>query len=191
MASTSSSAGTRTPSWSGREKVGDTLIVQAGAKGQVLGRLELTVDLSSGQVIDYSSRDVLLPVTEDVDAVNQEVKALVDDALAQAAETMNQPIGETARALEPQRNGEFALGNLVIDAMLAAEIDGQPADIAIHNNGGIRAGLPKGPITYGQLYAVLPFDNQLMALDLTGAQVLAHPGALGRRRRGQLCRWPA
>jgi 2',3'-cyclic-nucleotide 2'-phosphodiesterase (5'-nucleotidase family) len=42
----------------------------------------------------------------------------------------------------------------------------------MHNNGGIRAGLPRGPITYGQLYAVLPFDNQLMALDLTGAQVL-------------------
>jgi 5'-nucleotidase len=32
--------------------------------------------------------------------------------------------------------------------------------------------LPKGPISFGQLYAVLPFDNQLMALDLTGDQVL-------------------
>ena len=42
----------------------------------------------------------------------------------------------------------------------------------MHNNGGIRASLSKGPVTYGQLYAVLPFDNQLMALDLTGAQVL-------------------
>ena len=57
--------------------------------------------------------------------------------------------------------------------MLAADLsDGGRPDIAMHNNGGIRAGLPKGPITYGQLYAVLPFDNQLMALDLSGEQVL-------------------
>jgi 5'-nucleotidase/UDP-sugar diphosphatase len=153
-------------------KIGGTLIVQAGAKGEVLGRLELTVDLASGEVVDHVGRRALRPVTGDAVAVNGEVKALVDAALADAAGTMNQPIGETAVALKPERGGEFALGNLIADAMLAAEIDGRPADIALHNNGGIRAGLPKGPVNYGQLYAVLPFDNQLMALDLAGAQVL-------------------
>ncbi len=155
------------------KEVNGTVIVQAGAKGQVLGRLELTVDLATGKIVDYTPRKVLLPVTNEVDEINQDVKALVDGALAQAAETMDQPIGETSRALEPQRAGEFALGNLVVDAMLAADLsDGGRPDIAMHNNGGIRAGLPKGPITYGQLYAVLPFDNQLMALDLSGEQVL-------------------
>lgn len=149
-----------------------TLIVQAGAKGQVVGRLELTVSVDTGQVVDYISRNVLVPVTDNVAEVNQEIQALVDAALAEASETMDQPVGETAVALQPQRAGEFALGNLVVDAMLDADLDGQPADIAMHNNGGIRAALPKGPISYGQLYAVLPFDNQLMALDLTGAQVL-------------------
>lgn len=152
--------------------VNDTLIVQAGAKGQVVGRLELTVSVGTGQVIDYTSRKVLVPVTGNVAVVNQEVQALVDAALAQAAETINQPIGETAVALRPQSAGEFALGNLVVDAMLAYELDGQRADIAMHNNGGIRAALPKGPVSFGQLYAVLPFDNQLMALDLTGEQIL-------------------
>jgi 5'-nucleotidase/UDP-sugar diphosphatase len=152
--------------------VNGTIVVQAGAKGQALGRLALTVDLETGVVVDHTRRDVLLPVRDGVAEVNEAVKALVDAALAAAAETMNQPIGETAVALEPEYEGEFALGNLVVDAMLATDIDGQAADIAMHNNGGIRAGLPKGPITYGQLYAVLPFDNQLMALDLTGAQVL-------------------
>jgi 5'-nucleotidase/UDP-sugar diphosphatase len=153
-------------------KIGDTIVVQAGASGQVLGRLEVTVDLTTGDVVDYRRRQVLLPVTDDVATVNQEVEALVDAALAEAADTMNQPIGEVAVTLEPQHEGEFPLGNLIVDAMLAADVDGQPADIAMHNNGGIRATLPKGRITYGQIYAVLPFDNQLMALDLTGAQVL-------------------
>jgi 5'-nucleotidase/UDP-sugar diphosphatase len=151
--------------------INGTLIVQAGAKGQVLGRLDLTLDMATGKVTHSGGSQVLLPVSR-VSAANQEVKALVDTALTQAAETMNQPIGESAVALEPQRAGEFALGNLVTDAMLATDIDGRPADVAFHNNGGIRAGLPRGPITFGQLYAVLPFDNQLMALDLTGAQIL-------------------
>jgi 5'-nucleotidase/UDP-sugar diphosphatase len=152
--------------------INNTLIVQAGAKGQVVGRLELTVDVDTGEVVDFSSRKVLVPVTGNAAAVNEEVKSLVDAALAEAAETIEQPIGETAVALQPQSTGEFALGNLVVDAMLAADVDGQTADIAMHNNGGIRAPLPKGPISFGQLYAVLPFDNQLMALDLTGEQVL-------------------
>jgi len=152
--------------------INDTLIVQAGAKGRVVGRLELTMNVGTGEIVDYSSRKVLIPITGNLEVVNQEVKTLVDAALAEAAETIKQPIGETAVALQPQSVGEFALGNLVVDAMLDADIDGQQADIAMHNNGGIRAALPKGPISFGQLYAVLPFDNQLMALELTGEQVL-------------------
>jgi 2',3'-cyclic-nucleotide 2'-phosphodiesterase (5'-nucleotidase family) len=153
-------------------KIGNTLVVQAGAKGDVLGRLELTVDLASGEVVDYVQRDSLRPVNDKVPAINHEAKDLVDAALAEAAETMNQPIGETAVALRLEYAGEFALGNLVVDAMLATELDGRPADIAFHNNGGIRADLPKGPVNYGQIYEVLPFDNQLMAMDLTGEQLL-------------------
>jgi 5'-nucleotidase/UDP-sugar diphosphatase len=152
--------------------VNDTLIVQAGAKGQVVGRLEVTLDLATGRVTDWSRHEVLRAVTGDVPRVNAEVKSLVDAAEAEAAATMSQPIGETVRALEVKTYGEFALGNLVADAMLAAEIDGHPADMALHNNGGIRASLPRGSIDYGQVYAVLPFDDQLMALDLTGEQAL-------------------
>ena len=153
-------------------QIDGTLIVQAGAKGQVVGRLELTLDVATGQVVDFTRRKVLIPVTDDVAAINQEAQALVDAALTEAAETIDQPIGKTAVALQPQGSGEFALGNLVVDAMLDADLDGQQADISMHNNGGIRAALPKGPISFGQLYAVLPFDNQLMAMDLTGEQVL-------------------
>jgi 5'-nucleotidase len=150
------------------ETVDGALIVQAGAKGQVLGRLDLTVEQATGQIEDYA--DTLLPVNDDV-APDPEVQALVDAALAEAAETMDQPIGETARPLDPRSSGEFALGNLICDALRAAEIDGRSADVAFHNNGGIRARLAKGPITFGQLYEVLPFDNQLMALDLSGGQL--------------------
>jgi 5'-nucleotidase/UDP-sugar diphosphatase len=62
-------------------EVNNTIIAQAGIKGQVVGRLELTVDLETGMVKDYARGSVLIPVTDDVAAVNQEVQVLVDVAL--------------------------------------------------------------------------------------------------------------
>jgi 5'-nucleotidase len=49
------------------------------------------------------------------------------------------------------------------------------AVIAFMNPGGIRAPLPykeEGAISYADVYAVYPFDNTLLAMTLTGAQIL-------------------
>ena len=75
--------------------------------------------------------------------------------------------------------------NLFADAILAA-VPG--ADIAIGmgaRRGGLRADLPAGALTRGPLYDVFPFDNRVVALALTGAQlrqILA--GEVARRGRG-------
>ena len=88
--------------------------------------------------------------------------------------------------LARNRDGlESPLGNLFADALLAA-VPG--ADVAIGmgaRRGGLRADLPAGTLTRGPLYDVFPFDNRVVALSLTGAQlrqVLA--GEVARRRRG-------
>ena len=39
------------------------------------------------------------------------------------------------------------------------------------NNGGIRADLAAGPLTYGQLFTVMPFQNQMVSVTVTGAQL--------------------
>jgi 5'-nucleotidase len=76
--------------------------------------------------------------------------------------------------LENCYSGECPLGNLVADAMLAANQAGdKPADVSMHNNAGLRSRIAKGPITYGALFQVLPFGNVLAAVDLTGEQVRA------------------
>ena len=61
------------------------------------------------------------------------------------------------------------LGNLIADAQRAR---GDGAQIAFMNPGGIRADLPSGELTYGQLFTVQPFGNSLVSMDLTGAQIL-------------------
>jgi len=59
---------------------------------------------------------------------------------------------------------EYALGRLIADAQRAAG----RADVAIMNNGGIRADLPEGTVTWGQLYQVQPFQNRLLRLTVKG-----------------------
>ena len=78
---------------------------------------------------------------------------------------------------------ESPLGNMFADA-LREEAN---ADIALNNNslGGLRADLPKGPITFGQLYDTFPFDNRLVRVSLSaGALEQGIANALRRGRRG-------
>ena len=83
-----------------------------------------------------------------------------------------------------QGNPESLLGNLFTDAVLAS-FDG---DIAVHNvTGGIRAILPAGDITFGEIYEVMPFDNRVVILELTGAelrQIVANQLPRGWRKAG-------
>jgi 5'-nucleotidase / UDP-sugar diphosphatase len=85
-------------------------------------------------------------------------------------------IGETLVELDGNRSNirsrETNLGNLVADAMLQKAV-GSGAQIAITNGGGIRASIPAGQVTVGQVLEVLPFGNTLAVVTLTGAQVQA------------------
>ena len=80
---------------------------------------------------------------------------------------------------------DYPLGNLFVDALHAA-VPG--ADVAFYNvRGGIRADLPAGPLTYGRLFAMVPFDNRIATFHLTGrelsrvaaTQLQANPPRLG------------
>ena len=59
---------------------------------------------------------------------------------------------------------ESLLGNFVTDLCLEQYSD--LADICIMNNGGLRSSLPKGEITRGDIYKLMPFDNELVILEL-------------------------
>jgi 2',3'-cyclic-nucleotide 2'-phosphodiesterase (5'-nucleotidase family) len=76
---------------------------------------------------------------------------------------------------------QFPLGNLIADADRAAT----GADVALVNNGGIRADLDAGPVTWGALFEVEPFQNFLVRLRVTGAvlrRTLEHAVATGEAR---------
>src|SRR2546426_10658592 len=75
--------------------------------------------------------------------------------------------------VELRRSGEeYGLGRLIADAQRNVA----KADVAIVNNGGIRADLAAGAVTYGDLYEVQPFQNRLVRLLATGEVLKGAPG---------------
>jgi 5'-nucleotidase/UDP-sugar diphosphatase len=78
-------------------------------------------------------------------------------------------IHETAGKLE---NGSL-IAPVVADALLwkARSVKNKNTRIVIQNAGSVRCDLPKGNVTIGQVYELLPFENTLVLFDLTGAQI--------------------
>ena len=59
---------------------------------------------------------------------------------------------------------ESLLGNFVTD--LCLQQFSESADICIMNSGGLRSTIPKGKITRGDVYKLMPFENELVILEL-------------------------
>ncbi len=176
-------------------------VVQTGSYGENIGHITLTVDKNTKEVLNATATNVARVTTDDATLVStyprvQEVKTIVDAALAYAQVEGDKPVGSIAADITSAfTGGEYvdgkftagsdgardnraeasALGNLVADSLretLAAEERGG-ADIGVVNPGGLRADLLKGEdgvITYAEANAVLPFVNNLWTTNLTGAQ---------------------
>lgn len=148
------------------------LITQAFSASTAYADIELTIDRKTGDVVAKSA--AIVTTYGDAGAgltPDREVEALVRAAEERVAPLVNREIGTAAAAITRSQNaaGESALGNLIADAQRASAA----ADIAFMNPGGIRADLAAGPITWGELFTIQPFANDVVALDLTGAEVRA------------------
>lgn len=105
-------------------------------------------------------------------AAKAEVDQLIAPYRDQMEAQMNEVLAHCPAALRTGRP-EGALGNLIADFVLArARLSSMaPADACVLNNGGLRVPWSEGPITLGLVYEVMPFDNDLVVLRLTSAQV--------------------
>jgi 2',3'-cyclic-nucleotide 2'-phosphodiesterase (5'-nucleotidase family) len=87
-------------------------------------------------------------------------------------QTMNTVVGYNDTKLEKAKPNS-TLGNMVADAMYEAAITkNKNVTAAIANYGGIRLpSLPKGNVTKGQVFELMPFDNELVTVVLSGALI--------------------
>jgi 2',3'-cyclic-nucleotide 2'-phosphodiesterase (5'-nucleotidase family) len=104
------------------------------------------------------------PVTPD-----PAVQLIVDEALAKAGARRSEKLGVTLAGKVTKSYGEESIeGNWFCDLMLVAQ---PTANVSVTNGGGLRADIPAGELTYGQLFEAMPFDNRFAVVDLKGSHL--------------------
>ena len=180
-------------------------IVQAYSRGRAFARVDLLVERGAGVVATRLfppqavcaafARDGWSCATGGTPASYEDrpvrpdasIVAAMQPALDRVNRWRAEPLGVTLETPLPRNPGgiESPLGNLFADALLAV-VPG--ADLAIGMGGrraGLRRDLPAGPLTRGPLYDVFAFDNRVVTLVMTGAQVQQ---ALARELTRELAR---
>jgi 2',3'-cyclic-nucleotide 2'-phosphodiesterase (5'-nucleotidase family) len=110
---------------------------------------------TTNNAVDSSTYKLIAPYKKEMDKIMNEVLVVSDTEL-----TKDLPEG--------------SLGNFVSDAVLKKTndiykpSDNLPANICLLNNGGLRAQLPKGNITRGNAFELMPFENSIVVLTLSG-----------------------
>jgi 5'-nucleotidase len=175
-----------------------TPVIETSGRGRTFGLVELFVDPVTRKVLPERTRlQGSVPVCLRVDAVkgtceervlkgakevqlvpatfrerpvvaDAALEAWLAEALARVEQEQRRPLGvRVPAALTRGYDGESALGSVLADAV--REVAG--ADVALLNNGGLRADLPAGELTYGALFEVLPFDNTLAVVTVSAAEL--------------------
>jgi len=153
------------------KEINDTVISLVGDEYDYLG--ELTLDIEDGEVADFDFESHSLKEAEpdparDVQKVANSYRNRLDDEL-------NVVIGRSTvdlNALEADvRSQETNLGNFIADAV-RTNVD---ADVGLMNGGGIRSDTlyPAGDITKKTVLNILPFQNTVTKLEISGETLLA------------------
>ncbi|MDR6225921.1 bifunctional metallophosphatase/5'-nucleotidase [Desmospora profundinema] len=143
------------------------LIVQAYSSGTAFAEVDLKLDKRTRDITHKEAEVVttfhsgMKPdrrIARMVAKYEEIVAPIINEEIAQAGQTISR---------EPNEAGESALGNLVADAQRQR----MDTDFAFMNPGGIRADIREGTVTWGDLYNVQPFGNELVTMTLTGDQI--------------------
>lgn len=146
--------------------VNGTIIVQAHQWGGELGRLDLLVRRAADgawNIVRYRAR--LLPITADMPA-DGTVAGIVDRFWKPIAARFGEVVGTAAGDFSARGDDEAPYA-LVADAV--RETFG--VEFSLENAGGVRAPLVAGPITYGDLVTLDPFNNTVILFQATGARI--------------------
>jgi 2',3'-cyclic-nucleotide 2'-phosphodiesterase (5'-nucleotidase family) len=160
------------------------LVTSASSFGRLYTETNLTYDRRTRDIVRSSVKGSNVQVSRDVtpDRAQTQLidlyKELVTPIASKVVGQVSESVTKTANAA-----GESALGDLIADAQLADEsvvTGGEKPVIAFMNPGGIRTDLDfasskygeaPGAITYEEAFAVQPFNNYLVSMNLTGAQI--------------------
>ncbi|MBU0992563.1 MAG: 5'-nucleotidase C-terminal domain-containing protein [Proteobacteria bacterium] len=148
--------------------VGRVPVFQAFEKGRYLGRIDFSIDASTkrAKLIGHT----YIPVTADIPP-EPEVETIVNSYHAKLGNRFREVIGQSATFMDGERDRiryeETGLGNFITDIMVTYT----GARIGLINSGAIRSSIKKGPVTVEDVFRVMPYENELVMMDLTGAEI--------------------
>jgi 2',3'-cyclic-nucleotide 2'-phosphodiesterase (5'-nucleotidase family) len=149
------------------QKVGSTWVVESGQRFGSYSRADIELDARSRAV-----QAVRIRLVKNAWQKAREPAALPSPAIGAIvrrwAEQTHAQLGRVLGYTDTGIGRPEPLYTLVTRAWLAAFTG---ADIAISNGGGFRQDIPPGEITLASILSVLPFENTIVSLALTGAQV--------------------
>jgi 5'-nucleotidase len=138
--------------------------VPAYSQGFSVTRLERT----AGEAARVTHRSIRRPGREGVDPDTAVTRVVVEWS-SEIRPLLERPVAVLAREFSnaERRPEENPAGNLLADAVRWAN----GADVGLINNGSLRRSLPGGELPFGILYEFQPFQNELVTVELTGAQL--------------------
>ncbi|MDQ3080179.1 MAG: bifunctional metallophosphatase/5'-nucleotidase, partial [Pseudomonadota bacterium] len=153
------------------------MLTSGGRYGYMVSDIRLTFDADGNTLL--GQRAINVPVLADRFAAEAGVALLVKRYGEAAAPAAARVVGKLAGpAPDSGDDNESPAANLIADAQLAAtrapERGG--AQISFINATGVRTNLvpnERGEVTYGQIFAIQPFGNNLVVKTLSGAQLKA------------------
>jgi len=150
-------------------RAGDTWVVSANEMGKYIGYGRLIV--RNGRLEDFDW--IAMPIGPDP-AIGEMLRPYIE----RAGVTLREVIGEASDTFvfgnRLTRYQETSIGNMITDANVwyLRNVSNQQVDFAFHNGGNIRAELPRGEITQERILTILPFENYLHVVSMTGAQLM-------------------
>lgn len=156
-------------------EINNKLVTSAGSFGTLLTEIDLQIDRTSRDVVSKRAKNVIVSPDGPKDP---KLTDFLQRYIALGEPREKRVVARVSRELSTVATpgGESALGNLIVDAQLAATASPERggAVIAFNNASSVRAPLvpdANGGVTYGMLFASQPFQNDLVVMNLTGAQL--------------------
>jgi 5'-nucleotidase len=177
----------------------DSVVTSAGSFGVLVTNITMTLDRRTGTFTAVSAHNVIVEngvrnpdgtwqtnpdgtFVRNPATVDPTAKGIADKYRTAVAPLSNRLVGAITADITSAANpaGESALGDVIADAQLAYTRTSANAQIALMNPGGIRTSLiaasspggeQPGQVTYGECFAVQPFNNLVVTQTFTGQQI--------------------
>lgn len=163
-----------------------TLCSQASYHGIHCGRVDLTFDLATRKLVD---RRVYTLLMDDRFAADPLVMQVAQPDLAASAAELARPVATATREFSGEGR-DSPLGRLLCESFATALARaGSPVDGVLHGTfatGPLRA----GPVTVGDCWRVIPYENRLVTGELTGGELVDVLAEDANDKRSDRTLWP-